>query len=69
MKVQIWHGEGRITDTIIPADEDSVILFNHIFQTNKYVSAREENFEYLKKLAKLHGEELEITEPRGTEND
>jgi hypothetical protein len=69
MKVQIWYGTGHLPDTIIPVDEDSVMLFNHIFQTNKCIFARDENFEYLKKMAKLHGEELEITDPRGTKRD
>lgn len=66
MKVRIWYGQGHLPDIIVPSDKESELLFDHITRNGHGLPVTPGSFIYLRKMAKLHGENLEITEPRGT---
>lgn len=70
MKIRIWYGQARFeSDIIVPSDKESELLFDHITRDGHGLPVTPGSFMYLKKMAKLHGEELDITEPRGTKRD
>jgi len=69
MKVRIWYGEGHLSDIVVPSDKESELLFDHITRSGHGLPVTPGSFTYLRKMAKLHGENLEITEPRGTKRE
>ena len=69
MKVKIWYGEGHLPDIIVPSDKESELLFDHITRNGHGLPVNPGSFAYLRKMSKLHGENLEITEPRGTKRE